>query len=220
MRRALSGAASREQTSVFARQHDRQNPRGLPVVPRRFAAISQRIVVIIHLPEHGLCDRFGILGPVLGPRSAREPVDRAEIVLAIRIVVAVELGERDDRRRGGRRSPSSCWRWNQRRDTHAPHRSGVGWRRSVRGSASGTPPFDMGRKAARPRGPACPARTGWGGRTRICRWRGRAALVRPALMRRVPRLADYTGGRLSFGNERAAPLAFPGADRAARRPIG
>lgn len=30
--------------------------------------------------------------------------------------------------------------------------------------------------------------------------------------RRVPRLADYTGGRLSFGNERAAPLAFPGAD--------
>ena len=34
-------------------------------------------------------------------------------------------------------------------------------------------------------------------------------LARPALMRRVPRLADYTGGRLSFGNERAAPLAFP-----------
>lgn len=28
--------------------------------------------------------------------------------------------------------------------------------------------------------------------------------------RRVPCLADYTGGRLSFGNERAAPLAFPG----------
>ena len=29
--------------------------------------------------------------------------------------------------------------------------------------------------------------------------------------RRVPRSADYTGGRLSFGNERAAPLAFPSA---------
>ena len=27
--------------------------------------------------------------------------------------------------------------------------------------------------------------------------------------RRAPRLADYTGGRLSFGNERAAPLVFP-----------
>jgi hypothetical protein len=27
--------------------------------------------------------------------------------------------------------------------------------------------------------------------------------------RRVPCLADYSGGRLSFGNERAAPLAFP-----------
>jgi hypothetical protein len=27
--------------------------------------------------------------------------------------------------------------------------------------------------------------------------------------RRVPGLADYTGGRLSFGNERAAPLVFP-----------
>lgn len=26
---------------------------------------------------------------------------------------------------------------------------------------------------------------------------------------RVLRLADYTGGRLSFGNERAAPLVFP-----------
>ena len=31
--------------------------------------------------------------------------------------------------------------------------------------------------------------------------------------RRVPCLADYSGGRLSFGNERAAPLAFPCADR-------
>ena len=27
--------------------------------------------------------------------------------------------------------------------------------------------------------------------------------------RRVPRSADYTGGRLSFGNERAGPLVFP-----------
>jgi hypothetical protein len=27
--------------------------------------------------------------------------------------------------------------------------------------------------------------------------------------RRVPRSADYTGDRLSFGNERAAPLVFP-----------
>lgn len=34
-------------------------------------------------------------------------------------------------------------------------------------------------------------------------------LARPALRRRVLRLADYTGGRLSFGNERAAPLVFP-----------
>lgn len=35
-------------------------------------------------------------------------------------------------------------------------------------------------------------------------------------LRRVPCLADYTGGRLSFGNERAAPLVFPRADRAMR----
>lgn len=28
-------------------------------------------------------------------------------------------------------------------------------------------------------------------------------------LRRVPCLADYTGGRLSFGNERAVPLVFP-----------
>lgn len=34
-------------------------------------------------------------------------------------------------------------------------------------------------------------------------------LARPVPRRRVLRLADYTGGRLSFGNERAAPLAFP-----------
>src|SRR3546814_14011198 len=33
-------------------------------------------------------------------------------------------------------------------------------------------------------------------------------------LRRVPCLADYTGGRLSFGNERSAPLVFPRADRA------
>src|SRR3546814_4399088 len=35
-------------------------------------------------------------------------------------------------------------------------------------------------------------------------------------LRRVPCLADYTGGRLSFGNERAAPLVFPRDDRAMR----
>lgn len=34
--------------------------------------------------------------------------------------------------------------------------------------------------------------------------------------RRVPRLVDYTGGRLSFGNERAAPLAFPWACQATK----
>lgn len=47
-------------------------------------------------------------------------------------------------------------------------------------------------------------------------------LARPAIMRRVPRLADYTGGRLSFGNERAAPLAFPPGGRSSpvrRRPL-
>ena len=36
--------------------------------------------------------------------------------------------------------------------------------------------------------------------------------------RRVPRLADYTGGRLSFGNERAAPLAFPWLAQLVREP--
>src|SRR3546814_19759205 len=35
-------------------------------------------------------------------------------------------------------------------------------------------------------------------------------------LRRVPCLADYTGGRLSFGNDRAAPLVFPRAARAMR----
>ncbi len=39
-------------------------------------------------------------------------------------------------------------------------------------------------------------------------------------MRRVLRLADYTGGRLSFGNERAAPLVFPSADAARLRGCG
>src|SRR3546814_7744871 len=35
-------------------------------------------------------------------------------------------------------------------------------------------------------------------------------------LRRVPCLADYTGGRLSFGNDRAATLVFPRVDRAMR----
>ncbi len=35
-----------------------------------------------------------------------------------------------------------------------------------------------------------------------------SAAEKPAGLR-MPRLADYTGGRLSFGDERAAPLAFP-----------
>ena len=43
-------------------------------------------------------------------------------------------------------------------------------------------------------------------------------LARPEIMRRVPRLADYTGGRLSFGNERAAPLAFPWLAQLVREP--
>ena len=39
-----------------------------------------------------------------------------------------------------------------------------------------------------------------------------ARAIRPSVagaVRRELRLADYTGGRLSFGNERAAPLVFP-----------
>ena len=47
-----------------------------------------------------------------------------------------------------------------------------------------------------------------------------ARAIRPSVagaVRRELRLADYTGGRLSFGNERAAPLVFPSAPIAHRR---
>ena len=55
--------------------------------------------------------------------------------------------------------------------------------------------------------------TGWGGRAKIDRWRGRAALDRSTPEgRREAILADYTGGLFLFGNERAVALVFPCAE--------
>jgi hypothetical protein len=51
----------------------------------------------------------------------------------------------------------------------------------------------------------------------------RARASRPSAagaQRRVPRLVDYTGGRLSFGNERAVPLVFPAAKPSASVRLG
>src|SRR3546814_5332694 len=56
---------------------------GLVLIPRHFAAIGERIIVVIHFPEHCLGNRLLVFGPLLRPPSRREAIDRAEIMFPI-----------------------------------------------------------------------------------------------------------------------------------------
>src|SRR3546814_521994 len=65
---------------------------------RSFAAIGERIIVVIHFPEHCLGNRLLVFGPLLRPPSRREAIDRAEIMFPIGVIVSVEPGKSHDRR--------------------------------------------------------------------------------------------------------------------------
>src|SRR3546814_8372867 len=71
---------------------------GLVLIPRHFAAIGERIIVVIHFPEHCLGNRLLVFGPLLRPPSRREAIDRAEIMFPIGVIVSVEPGKSHDRR--------------------------------------------------------------------------------------------------------------------------
>src|SRR3546814_2289826 len=70
---------------------------GLVLIPRHFAAIGERIIVVIHFPEHCLGNRLLVFGPLLRPPSRREAIDRAEIMFPIGVIVSVEPGKSHDR---------------------------------------------------------------------------------------------------------------------------
>src|SRR3546814_19962379 len=65
---------------------------------RSFAAIGERIIVVIHFPEHCLGNSILVFGPLLRPPSRREALDRAEIMFPIGVIVSVEQGKSHARR--------------------------------------------------------------------------------------------------------------------------
>lgn len=208
--------------SVLACQYDRQHPLGLPLVPRRFAPVGERVVVVIHLPENRLVSSLTIARPLLRPFACREPIDRAEIVFSVGIIIAVELREGDNRRQrgkairiGGIGSRSSRSRSRRGRGCCGQRRSGDVWRRGVR-VAHDWSSFWHGLQGHSLR----PCRSGeerdGEGERESTAGAGEPPSAAGAQCR-VLRLADYTGGLLSFGNERAAPLVFPSAGAAHQR---
>src|SRR3546814_9388518 len=60
--------------------------------------MGERIIVVIHFPEHCLGNRLLVFGPLLRPPSRREAIDRAEIMFPIGVIVSVEPGKSHDRR--------------------------------------------------------------------------------------------------------------------------
>lgn len=170
------------------------------------------MVVVIHLPEHGRGDRLFIAWPIVGPVAGGKPVDGAEMPLAIRVVVAIEAGEADD---GGKGAEPIGIGEGMEADGRVRDRPAAGVlpcrivqaadRLKLLGVYITLPPAGMGPMATAC-GSAVPARNGMGRESENLAPGAGEPPSAAGAVRRVPRLADYTGGLIAIRERKGGAL--------------